>query len=116
MDSEPGSPNSSSSSGTLPDEPTYSSQMGDSIASIFHAVTSPIKRPFASGGTGPFGSHNVRDTKARRRDGRDFMKDDAPRRGGWGSRDDLVDTPLVDQLRAQFGDPFDDSIVKNAER
>ncbi|OBZ68693.1 hypothetical protein A0H81_11033 [Grifola frondosa] len=36
------------------------------------------------------------------------------RESGRSQKDDLVDQHIVDELRIQFGDPFDDDIVRSA--
>ncbi|KAI0916746.1 hypothetical protein AcW1_007888 [Taiwanofungus camphoratus] len=114
---EPASPSSSSTSGSPPPEervPDESTFINMSSAS---SLSGPPKRRL---GPSPFGGGpNARETKSRRRE------DNMMRKMGpaiWDSReagmvrpkDDLVDQPLVDNLRKQFGDPFDDSIVKKA--
>ncbi|KAI0769813.1 hypothetical protein C8Q74DRAFT_1218343 [Fomes fomentarius] len=61
------------------------------------------------------GGSGARDPKSRRKEvrgpGGTWDQGLGPARG---HRDDLVDSQLVEQLRNQFGDPFDETIVKNA--
>ncbi|KAM5538582.1 hypothetical protein V8D89_007611 [Ganoderma adspersum] len=65
------------------------------------------------------GALSARDPKSRRKDVRtgggggywDHPMGPGPSRG---FKDDLVDTQIVDQLRQQFGDPFDESDLKSA--
>ncbi|KAL7280238.1 hypothetical protein ACG7TL_006658 [Trametes sanguinea] len=86
-----------------------------------------LKRPFPSRvfPSGP--SDGAREQKTRKRDPRTGSSNAGPpsmfehgaipvASGGRGQRDerDLVDHALVDQLRDQFGDPFDDSPLKKA--
>ncbi|KAI0632519.1 hypothetical protein C8Q77DRAFT_1060039 [Trametes polyzona] len=69
-----------------------------------------------------FGSmEGPRDAKARRKDPRGGPGSSSlwDAMGGSGAtqvrqRDELVDTALVEQLRNQFGDPFDESVLKKA--
>ncbi|RDX43462.1 hypothetical protein OH76DRAFT_1410122 [Lentinus brumalis] len=61
-----------------------------------------------------FGGMGARDPKSRRKDirsGGGIWDQGASSRNQRG--DDLVDQGLVDQLRVQFGDPFDETLVKN---
>ncbi|KAI9059505.1 hypothetical protein FKP32DRAFT_1138420 [Trametes sanguinea] len=79
-------------------------------------------RPLPSGP-----SDGAREQKTRKRDPRSGSSNAGPpsmfeqgslslTSGGRGQREerDLVDQGLVEQLREQFGDPFDDSVVKKA--
>ncbi|KAI0820451.1 hypothetical protein BC628DRAFT_858843 [Trametes gibbosa] len=64
-----------------------------------------------------FGSgEGVRETKPRRKDhrGGSALWEATAVAGAGRQRDELVDGALVEQLRNQFGDPFDDSILKKA--
>ncbi|KAH9851623.1 hypothetical protein C2E23DRAFT_886469 [Lenzites betulinus] len=61
-------------------------------------------------------AEGARESKARRKEtrgGSGLWEASAAAASG-RQRDDLVDGALVEQLRNQFGDPFDDSILKKA--
>ncbi|KAI0712680.1 hypothetical protein C8Q76DRAFT_797512 [Earliella scabrosa] len=77
--------------------------------------------PMYGGGSG------ARDAKSRRKDGRAGGGGGGGAGAGmWdqgslsstmrGQREDVVDSQLVDQLRNLFGDPFDETLVKNASK
>ncbi|KAF9816054.1 hypothetical protein IEO21_04229 [Rhodonia placenta] len=110
---------SSSDSGTPPPE-VEESRFEPSYGEV--NIPSPSKRrtPYSSDRSVPFS----RDSKARRRDdyGRQRMMHvgggspwDAPREPPSRNKDELVDQQIAEQLRAQFGDPFDDSTLKSSK-
>ncbi|KAH9949866.1 hypothetical protein B0H21DRAFT_819793 [Amylocystis lapponica] len=114
---EPASPATSVSSGSPPldDLPLNFNDESTSVSIAPSAAPNTFKRRLPGGGA--FGSgFSTRDAKSRRREDMGL----GGRRGGWEAResrsqkDELVDGYLVDELRAQFGDPFDDSTVKRA--
>ncbi|EKM51625.1 uncharacterized protein PHACADRAFT_261875 [Phanerochaete carnosa HHB-10118-sp] len=123
MDSpEPGSPISRSSSGSpMPDEPPY--LLTSELASF---MSSSRGESYLSGGKRrlPMGSVSSSGTKSRRRE-------EAPGRrtggggvwqqteirdytGGRAQREELVDQHIVDNIRTDWGDPFDESAIKTS--
>ncbi|OJT12833.1 hypothetical protein TRAPUB_10668 [Trametes pubescens] len=65
------------------------------------------------------GGDGAREPKARRKDPRGGQSSSLWDAMGGGpqvrmQKDELVDTSLVEQLRNQFGDPFDDSMLKKS--
>ncbi|KII90836.1 hypothetical protein PLICRDRAFT_174197 [Plicaturopsis crispa FD-325 SS-3] len=114
---EPGSPSPSTpSSGTPPpDEPQYI-PTAPSSSQTREAPTAPKRRLPA--GASFAAASTMRDAKTRRRE------EGGSRRGGggaaWegkeggrrGDKEELVDGQLVDYLRKQFGDPFNEEMIK----
>ncbi|KAH9943619.1 hypothetical protein B0H21DRAFT_823705 [Amylocystis lapponica] len=114
------SPATSASSGSpSPDELSLSPRtfVEESVAVSLSQFIAPSgsKRRLPGGNAVPH-RFSARDTKSRRREdiglggrkntygeGRDMTR---------SQKDDLVDYQLVEQLRADFGDPFDDSLIK----
>ncbi|KAI0669132.1 hypothetical protein C8Q78DRAFT_1080435 [Trametes maxima] len=83
-------------------------------------VMANLKRQFSGRPTVFGSSEGAREPKARRKDHRagggggsgSLWEQSAAAQARGGGRDELVDGALVDQLRSQFGDPFDDTILK----
>ncbi|KJA24269.1 hypothetical protein HYPSUDRAFT_539569 [Hypholoma sublateritium FD-334 SS-4] len=116
---DPSSPSPSTpSSGSPPPEEAYPSGTGAGSASYLANLTSHIGSAFSGSSaskrrlpTGSsFAAGSTRDAKSRRRgeSGRpgnpnwDGLKDN----GGKKEKDELIDTALVDYLRKEIGDPF----------
>ncbi|KAH9890111.1 hypothetical protein C8Q73DRAFT_151128 [Cubamyces lactineus] len=92
----------------------------ESFVSIANLKRHYPGRPLAFGG-----SEGAREPKARRKDTRSnagsgpfgsntSMWEQSSLAAARGQRDELLEQGLVDQLRNQFGDPFDDTILKKA--
>ncbi|KAJ7068196.1 hypothetical protein C8F01DRAFT_1246731 [Mycena amicta] len=108
---DPDSGSSSPVSDTPPEEHFPSASTGShflNIASHFtSSFTSPSKRRLPGGSS--LAASSSRDAKSRRRED--------PRRGGWeGKRDkdELIDGHVVDTLRKEIGDPFNEATLKSA--
>ncbi|PIL22976.1 hypothetical protein GSI_15673 [Ganoderma sinense ZZ0214-1] len=117
------SPNSDSSSdndiediSAPTEQPGLAAGPSAPIQASFFGTSAPKRR--LPGGL-MMGGPSARDPKTRRKDIRpgggggywDHHMGPGPSRG---FKDDLVDTQIVDQLRQQFGDPFDESDLKSA--
>ncbi|KAH9925377.1 uncharacterized protein BXZ73DRAFT_103261 [Epithele typhae] len=105
-----------------PDHPqgTSFSQLG----SFFSSLSAGPKRRLG-GNTSFMGLGGTRDAKSRRKDGgrAGGPGGHGPSGGGWeagamgrGRVDDLVDVGLMEQLKKQFGDPFDDTLLTKANK
>ncbi|KDQ62672.1 hypothetical protein JAAARDRAFT_30574 [Jaapia argillacea MUCL 33604] len=123
---------STSSSGTPPPEDGHyipTSMQSSTLAAMFaqtatndYTQPAPGKRRLP-GGTGFGASMSNRDAKSRRREetgGRRGGNLIGGSGGGWQEgkertrkEDELVDVPLAEILKKQFGDPFNDTIIKN---
>ncbi|KAI0755379.1 hypothetical protein C8Q80DRAFT_1144656 [Daedaleopsis nitida] len=91
------------------------SSMGNPMATMLSGSSMAPKRRLPGGLM--FGNvGGARDPKSRRKDVRGPGGGNGPwdgmMGGGRSQREELVDSQLVEQLRAQFGDPFDESALK----
>ncbi|KAH8072261.1 hypothetical protein BXZ70DRAFT_1013274 [Cristinia sonorae] len=130
---EPGSPISGSTSsdsesetipshfrGAIAQRPSWAMLGGGSSASARHDISDfagPGKRRVPPGSS----LNASRDAKSRRREeasggGAAGRRGQTQGSGHWGDgaskKDDLVDQYIVENLRIQFGDPFDDNAMK----
>ncbi|KAL5501663.1 hypothetical protein ACEPAH_8923 [Sanghuangporus vaninii] len=103
---EPVSPSASTpSSGSPPPDDIFSDQIPQAASFTTSQQLNLSKRRLASSPS------QARDIKARRRDDgakRSFVAADVITREG-GRRDELVDIELMEKLKQEFGDPFDES-------
>ncbi|KAF9469388.1 hypothetical protein BDZ94DRAFT_1244331 [Collybia nuda] len=128
---EPGSPSlSTPSSGSPPPEEINAQASGSTSTHLMNTITSHLTSTFSGssskrrlpGGSGYGASSSNRDPKTRRRG--DTGRGQGGDRSGGGSnwdnsketgrreKDDLVDNGIVEFLRKEIGDPFQDSIIK----
>ncbi|EJC97924.1 uncharacterized protein FOMMEDRAFT_23978 [Fomitiporia mediterranea MF3/22] len=99
---------STESSGSPPPDETLSERAALATASQTLANLSQAKRRLASGPTAN------RDLKSRRRDDgskRSFIQGDLGVREG-ARKEEFVDNDLMEKLKQEFGDPFDESDLK----
>ncbi|GBE83718.1 hypothetical protein BKA93DRAFT_494615 [Sparassis latifolia] len=101
-----GSASSSSSSPSPPPDDIFISRIDDEPTPI---ATGSSKRRLMTASTS---SYSLRNPKTRRREGREEFIRRPPYESRLG-RDDVVDVALMEQLCTQFGDPFDDSVIKS---
>ncbi|KAI0647663.1 hypothetical protein C8Q79DRAFT_521909 [Trametes meyenii] len=125
IERESSSESSADSPPRLPDDDMSETPELLGTASYGVMTMANLKRQF-SGRPTVFGlSEGAREPKARRKDHRAGGGGGGGSSGAlWdqgsiatargGARDELVDSALVDQLKSQFGDPFDDTILKKA--
>ncbi|KAI0701566.1 hypothetical protein C8T65DRAFT_741706 [Cerioporus squamosus] len=100
----------------IAEEPTPFVSQGPSSGGFISGFGAPPKRRLPGGLV--VGGVGARDPKSRKKDvrgGGGGMWDQGGAGSSRGQRgDDLVDQHIVDQLRIQFGDPFDETPLKNA--
>jgi hypothetical protein len=123
---EPGSPAASTpSSGSPPPEefPEESQSKSSSWASTLTNALNPRGLAPGKRRQPPAGSSvgsSARDPKSRRREEGNVRKQsNGPGGAVWGegkSKDELVDLALVERLRKELGDPFDETVIKQAAK
>ncbi|TDL22115.1 hypothetical protein BD410DRAFT_839930 [Rickenella mellea] len=133
MDNRPVSPDPSSSSS---DSPTDETQLfGDQVAPLSPSATPTtgnasviLQSPGQAKRRLPTGTQSAhsRDSKTRKRDDGNSRRTAGGgggntagswtdgREGGGGKREELVDIELAERLRREFGDPFDETMLKSA--
>jgi len=107
---DPESASSSDTESPPPEDSLKALDSSDLIPSMM-STGSPFKRRGQGGSSSREMKSRRREDSGRRPLGPWDMRDAGPMR----PKDDLVDPHVVEQLRAQFGDPFDDRTVKGLD-